>query len=44
VFCGFAIKLINLEHDPATIKAISGGIKEAMVVIEKIYTVSLRAV
>jgi hypothetical protein len=35
--------LINLEHDPATLKAISGSIKEAMGVIEKIYTVSLPA-
>ncbi|KAI4741375.1 hypothetical protein E4T50_08177 [Aureobasidium sp. EXF-12298] len=41
VFCGFAIKLINLEHDPATLKAISGSIKEAMGVIEKIYTSSV---
>jgi hypothetical protein len=32
--------LINLEHDPGTLKAITGGIKDAMVVIEKIYTVS----
>jgi hypothetical protein len=36
--------LINLEHDPATLKAITGSIKDAMVVIEKIYTVSQSAV
>ncbi|CAD0092325.1 unnamed protein product, partial [Aureobasidium vineae] len=44
VFCGFAIQLINLEHDPATLVAISGGIRTALAAIEKIYTVSWHAI
>ncbi|THW51720.1 hypothetical protein D6D22_00638 [Aureobasidium pullulans] len=41
VFCGIAIKLINLEHDPSMIKAFSGSAKQAFAAIESIYTDSV---
>lgn len=40
MFCGFVIKLINLEHDPALAAAIAESVQSAMVAIGKLYTVS----
>ncbi|KAI5196771.1 hypothetical protein E4T39_07617 [Aureobasidium subglaciale] len=38
-FCGLAIHLIDLEHDPSTVAAVtSGHFQDAVEVIEKIYT------
>ncbi|KAG9603246.1 hypothetical protein KCU97_g1617, partial [Aureobasidium melanogenum] len=41
VFCGYAIKLIDLEHDPNLQAAIAESVKTAMVAIGKIYTSSV---
>ncbi|KAG9624687.1 NADH-ubiquinone oxidoreductase, partial [Aureobasidium melanogenum] len=41
VFCGYAIKLINYEHDPSLKAAIAESVKTAMVAIGKLYTDSV---
>lgn len=41
VFCGYAIKLINYEHDPNLKAAIEESVKTAMVAIGKLYTDSV---
>ncbi|KAG9522951.1 NADH-ubiquinone oxidoreductase, partial [Aureobasidium melanogenum] len=41
VFCGYAIKLIDLEHDPGLQAAISESVRTAMVAIGEIYTSSV---
>ncbi|KAK6004770.1 hypothetical protein QM012_008632 [Aureobasidium pullulans] len=41
VFCGFAIRLIDLEHDPTLQAAIAESIKTALEAVGKIYTSSV---